>query len=96
MFNAIVRFFAERGFTLDRYANSLHLFLSFALVITLVALNVNLFTAAAIVFGIGIVKELVDKYIRHREFSWQDLVWDMLGVVIAMFMCLGSVGNKNL
>lgn len=86
----IEKFFVDRGFSFDQYANSLHLYGSFMLMILLVAvLGMNLWLSAGIVLAVGIIKELIDKYIRHTEFSWMDIVFDFLGIVVGIVFCTG-------
>ncbi|MDP8220911.1 MAG: hypothetical protein P9X26_06170 [Candidatus Stygibacter frigidus] len=30
--------------------------------------------------SLGLVKEGYDRYIQHKKWSWEDLVWDMAGI----------------
>ena len=65
VYSAIEKFLADRGFSLDTYANSLHFYGSFMLMILFAGvLGINVFLSAALVLGIGIGKELFDYYVR--------------------------------
>ena len=86
----IAGWLAERGFTLDKYANSLHFYGSFFLMIILAGvLGINIFVSAAIVLGVGIAKELFDKFVRGTEFSWMDIVFDLIGIACGIIFCAG-------
>ena len=90
IYYAIEKFLVDRGFSLSKYSNSLHFYGSFMLMILCVAVfGMNIWLSAGIVLAVGIIKELIDKYIRHTEFSWLDIMWDFLGIVAGLIFCAG-------
>lgn len=90
IYYAIEKFLVDRGFTISKYSNSLHFYGSFGLMILCVAVfGLNIWLSAGIVLSIGIIKELVDKHIRHTTFSWMDIVFDCLGIFAGIVFCAG-------
>jgi hypothetical protein len=86
---AIEKFFNDRGYNLNDWANTLHLYGSFMLIILFVVCGINVWLAVGITLGIGVAKELFDCYIRGAGFSWRDIVFDLIGVGCGLIFCGG-------
>jgi hypothetical protein len=89
IYNAIVKFLADRGFSIDAYANTLHFYGSFMLVIFLTVCGLGVWWSALAVLGVGIAKELVDWKIRGTGFSWKDILIDCIGILVGVLFCSG-------
>lgn len=37
-------------------------------------------------FGLGVGKELIDRYRHHRRFSWKDIIANALGITLGYFV----------
>ena len=58
----------------------LHLLIS-AILLVILAVNLSLVAACAIVFVLGMLKELYDKF-NHKPFSVDDIFADLAGILI--------------
>jgi VanZ family protein len=86
---AIGKFLNDRGYNLNDFANTLHLYGSFLIVILLVVFGVNVWLATGITLCIGILKELFDCYITGVGFSWSDILFDVIGIACGLLFCGG-------
>jgi len=70
----------------------LHLAISAALTI-LLSFLLSWIAACFIVFGLGLVKELADRYLFHGQFSIDDLYADAGGILLGtvLFAVLGKL-----
>ena len=72
-----------KGVYYGKYQLIVHFILS--LVIFLVAQHFfGIYLGFAIAIGIGVLKELLDKFIRKTVFSLEDLIVDTLGIVAGL------------
>ena len=58
----------------------LHLLIG-AILLVILAVNLSWVAACAIVFGLGLLKELYDKF-NHKPFSVDDIYADLAGILI--------------
>jgi hypothetical protein len=63
----------------------LHYFISLVIVIAL-SFMLSLFWSCLITLAIGIIKEMIDKYIRKAKFSLLDLVADVAGILTGLLL----------
>jgi len=89
MWNRIMQFLYARGFDWNEWSSALHFWFSFLLVIVGRVFNLNIFLTAVIVFSLGVGKELYDYFIRKTVFSWNDLMYDFIGVCMGLLFCMG-------
>lgn len=61
----------------------LHFFISFILVIGLFFIFANIAYSVFIALLLGLLKELLDKYVLKGKFSYLDIVADVLGALAA-------------
>ena len=62
-----------------------HAIISCAIVLavaTFFSLNLGIFIALVFAFG----KELYDKYVKLTEFSWWDIIADLIGIVVGVLI----------
>jgi len=59
------------------------------LIVVLVLSGVNVYIAGTSVLIIGILKELFDHFVRGKEFSWWDIMYDCLGIFFGLLFCAG-------
>jgi hypothetical protein len=88
-YTAIGKFLNDRGYNLNDFANTLHLYGSFMLIILLVVFGVNVYVASITVLCIGVLKELFDCFVRGVGFSWSDIAFDVIGIGCGLLFCGG-------
>ena len=89
VYSNIEAWLLSKGFSVSIYANSLHLYISFMLIIILTVCGVGVWASAGIVLLIGIIKEVIDWKVRGNEFSMMDILFDCIGISIGVLFCGG-------
>lgn len=73
------------GFGSDKY---LHLLAG--LVVSFVSSTAlgHSWAGLSVALAVGLAKELTDRYAMHRDFSWEDVIFTVIGGVIGTLMYL--------